>query len=289
MACARALGRVRAERRATSARRPRPTDSTTTTADGCSTPAMARRARAGGRRRRVQLALQRNDEPLRGAGLRTCWALSSDMCRSAVGGSLGAFTEYARNPAFGALVGCASWSVASCKRARGGAARGTMTTQVVRVQPARAARARGRRRRRRRAGRRRRAAREFLWTRLGSGAPPAPAGGSCECLAMSGADSRRYNCACGVHVRVGDFTPRPAFRHPGRRRRREFRGPTSCCLGVNGWRSVRALPDRPSFAGSDLEALSDRRRARIRVLLYSARFGSLRRHGARAKHQLVRF
>ena len=32
-------------------------------------------------------------EPLRDAGLRTCWALSSDMCRSAVGGSLDAFLE----------------------------------------------------------------------------------------------------------------------------------------------------------------------------------------------------
>ncbi len=82
------------------------------------------------------LALQHNDEPLRDAGLRTCWALSSDMCRSAVGGSLDAFLEYARNPTFGALVGCASWSVASCKRVAGSATRGAMATQVVRVQPA---------------------------------------------------------------------------------------------------------------------------------------------------------
>jgi hypothetical protein len=79
-------------------------------------------------------ALGRNDDPIPDAGLRTCWAFSSDMCRAAVGGSLADFLKYARNPTFAQLVDHESWSGKLGNRIPATQTRGALATTMVTVQ-----------------------------------------------------------------------------------------------------------------------------------------------------------
>ena len=79
-------------------------------------------------------ALGRNDTPRPDHGLTVCFNFSSDMCRAAVGGSLEAFLQYARNPTFSQLVNHASWDGEVGSRIPATQTRGALTTEMVTVE-----------------------------------------------------------------------------------------------------------------------------------------------------------
>mmetsp|Transcript_20099 Transcript_20099/g.61920 ORF Transcript_20099/g.61920 Transcript_20099/m.61920 type:complete len:179 (-) Transcript_20099:3-539(-) len=78
-------------------------------------------------------ALGRNDDPTPDRGLTLCFAYSDDMCRAAVGGSLDAFLQYARNPTFSQLIDHQSWSGKVGTAIPASQTRGAMQTSMVTV------------------------------------------------------------------------------------------------------------------------------------------------------------